>query len=290
MKHADRHSKIRKSVTLAAMMAFAAPVASVHAAGRVFFDNFESGNTNAWSADTSGNKCTATRTSVDQRAPRSGSYMAECNWNGVVAWNDPQNFSALVLRSWDYSREFLIRFWFRYSSDVDRKMGNKLMRLLSQDGSHSFYVAAQMERTNGPLFVYWESMGGRSGPLSYGDGTVAGDGNWHKVEIYMKHNNAGQSDGVVKVWLDGSIVSQGTNLVTASSGARWYPFYLMSNWSNNPGWEHDANNHVYWDDVEVFSDTGSGASGSMADATISVSGGSAPSGSTPSAPGSLTVR
>jgi hypothetical protein len=252
------------------------PVTATYAAGRVFFEGFEAGNTASFAADGTRERCVATRSSVDQKPARAGSYMAECNWNGVVAWNDSRAYSSLKLPSWNYSREFLIRGWVRYAADVDHAMGAKLMRLLSDDGSNSFYLGAQMERSGGPVFVYWERVNGRAGPLSYGEGTAAGDGAWHKIEVYTKHNAPGQSDGVLRMWLDGNVVLEQQGLITSSSEGRWYPFYLMSNWSNNPGWEHDANNHVYWDDVEIYSDTGTGASGSLANASITVSSGTAP--------------
>ena len=94
------------------------------------------------------------------------------------------------------------------------------------------------------------------------------------------------SQQLLKVWQDGSLKQSLSNLVTISPGAKWYPLYLMSNWSNNPGWSHDANNHVYWDNVEIFSDRGSGASGSMADGTISA----ATTGVAPEAPSNVSVR
>ena len=67
------------------------------AGGRVFYDGFETGNTNQWAQDSSRTKCTAVRTSVDGKPTHAGSYMLECNWNGVVAWNDPSSYLTLVM-------------------------------------------------------------------------------------------------------------------------------------------------------------------------------------------------
>ena len=38
----------------------------------------------------------------------------------------------------------------------------------------------------------------------------------------------------------------------------------------NPGWEHDANNHVYWDDFEIYSDATNGTpvTGNLSDASV----------------------
>jgi hypothetical protein len=257
---------------------------SAHAAGRVFHDDFESGDTVAkWGTVGSGNNCKAVRSSVDGVAPHGGAYHAECNWNGTLSWQNPLRYSALELKSWDYRREFFIRLWVRYSADVDKVGGNKLLRLYP--GNDSFYVAGQMERPGGPLFIYFESMAGRNGPISYGDGTVFGDGKWRKLEIYIKDNNSGASDGIVRVWRDGVLQVEGVNVVSVTPGQKWSNLNLMSNWSSNPGWEHDASNHVYWDNVEVFTDTGSGATGNMSDATIRVSGTAAPQ-----PPQALSVR
>jgi hypothetical protein len=241
------------------------------AGGVVFSDGFESGNTNLWSADGFRNKCTASRTAVDGGGPHSGSYMAECNWNGILAWNDPAAYTTLQLSWWNYSREFLIRFWVRLSSDVDHKIGSKLLRLFSPSGSDNMFLDAQMESGGGPIYIQWAQINGQLGPILYGSAPL-GNGSWHKVEIYLKHNTPGLTDGTMRVWQDGVVQHQAVNITSVTTGNHWYPMYFMSNWSNNPGWEHDANNHVYWDDVEVFSDLGTGATGLMSDATIRASG------------------
>lgn len=84
----------------------------------------------------------------------------------------------------------------------------------------------------------------------------------------------------VKMWVDDVIQLDVANAKTVSStGQQWDSLVLVSNWSSNPGWEHDATNNVYFDDVEIFSDRGSGATGSMASGTIS--GGVAPTAPPP---------
>jgi hypothetical protein len=100
------------------------------------------------------------------------------------------------------------------------------------------------------------------------------DRQWHKLEIYIKHDTNG-TDGEVKTWQDGKLtVGGGSNgypykgRTTWTKNSHWYPLIIGSNWSSNSGWEHDANNHWYIDSVEVYSDQGSEATGSMADGTI----------------------
>lgn len=265
--------KSRWRAAMLACVTMAAAPSLTQAAGLVFSDDFESGNTSKWVADDTRSKCTVTSSSVDGVKAKAGNNMLSCNWNGTVAWNDPANYSTLKLSSFNYDREFLLRFHVRYASDVDKVMGNKLLRLYPSDGKNSFYLNAQMEASGGPMFATWETINGVTASsfsgTYWGDGTPFGNGQWHEVEVYIKHNTSGARDGVVKVWQDGSLKQHLSNIVTISSGAKWYPMYLMSNWSNNSGWGHDANNHVYWDNIQIFSDRGSGASGSMADGTIS---------------------
>lgn len=280
----------RAAVRVAASVLMVAGVCAVtatsaQAAGRVFSETWEAGNTDKWGSDGSRTRCTTVRSAVDSVAAHSGNYMLQCNWNGLVAWDNPDSFSVVTLKQWDYKREFLVRMWVRYASDVDHVRGNKLFRLYPGAPEGSFYVAGQMENAGGPMFVAWEMIANRQGPTSWGDGAPFGDGKWHRIEVYVKHNTDGQSDGVLRVWQDGVIKQQASNLVTAQSGMKWYPLYLMSNWSNNPGWEHDANNHVYWDDIEVYSDSGTGGSGQLSDASIKAS-----DGPTPNPPTGLSVQ
>jgi hypothetical protein len=272
----------------AALVGFACIAGSSgsQAAGLVFSDGFESGNAKRWDSDGDRDRCTVVNTAHDGGAPHSGDWMLECNWNGTLPWNDHAWYSTMVLSqsAWKYSNEFLIRLWLRLDADVDHVNGDKLLRLYPHDDLESFFLAAQMDQAGGPIFVSWEKINGEDGPVSWGRGTQLGDTRWHKVEIYVKHNSREAKDGAVRVWLDSKLVQESTHIKTVADGKKWGPLHLMSNWSNNPGWAHDATNHVYWDDIEIYTDLGSGATGQMADATI---GGGGPS---PEPPQSVTVR
>jgi hypothetical protein len=261
---------------LALMLLASAVLASLsHAAGRVFYDGFEDGTTNKWGQDSGRNRCSVVASAIDGRGPRAGSRMASCNWNGVVAWNDPAAYSTLVLSSWSYSSEFLIRLWVRADNDVDSKFGSKWFRLYNS--SNSYYWDGQMEQSGGPIFSTLETYGS----TSYG-GARVGDRQWHKIEIYVKQG----SSSTFRLWVDGNLQHQKTGF--SSSTAKWYPMYLMSNWSNNgPAWAHDANNHIYWDEIEIFSDSATGATGLMSDASITQGGSTS---SPPAAPSSLTLQ
>lgn len=236
--------------------------AGASAASRVFFDNFDAGAPTGWST----NKCPAVTRAVDGGAPRNGTHMMQCNWNGTLPWTDPNKLLDSSLDSWQYQREYFVRLWFRYDADVDHKGGSKQMRL-GFGGADEVIFACQFE--NGNDATLW--IGPNNLPSFWGSAASrCGDRKWHKLEVYVKDNTTG-SDGVLRVWVDGTMVREWRN-PSGTLGGRRMGLNLPSNWSSNPGWEHDAVNHVYFDDVEIYSDIGTGASGNMTDASITMGG------------------
>ncbi len=260
-----------------------------HAAGRVFFDNFEDGTTNKWIQDGFRAKATVTKKAVDGLGPRSGQYFATINFDGLAAWNAPTSYTTLRLDSWSYNKEFFIRMWWRLDNDFGRGMGApgdgaKLMRLniVPPNGSYGVFMLqsnGSHEQWNYDTTLFINNWWGDNGTL------LSQRAVWHKIEVYVYQDN---TNGVIKRWQDGALTYSYTGKTNDSSSNRYYPLYLPSNWSDNPGWEHGANNHFYIDDIEIYSDAGTGATGSMSNATIS-SGGSG-SVSPPPAPANLRIQ
>jgi hypothetical protein len=257
-------------LALGAVLWFSA--APALAAGVVFFDGFEDGTANKWQQDGSRNRCPVVKRSVDGVLPHSGNFMLECNWNGQVPWNDPAAYSTLTLSTWSYRTEFLIRLWVRFAADVTPHEGSKILRMSPGVGTtDSFIIQPDMRAADRPIQFSW-ILNKKQMPSFWGNGHTIGNGKWHRIEIYVKENHPGASDGTVRVWLDGALLQELKNEVTIAPGSHWADLYLMSNWTNNPGWDHGANNHVDWDDVQIFSDAASDARGTMADASISGKG------------------
>ena len=249
----------------------------LHAAGRVFTDGFEDGTTNKWATHGFHGRCTVVSSAFDGLAGvHSGTKMAQCNWNGVVAWNDSQE-SLVLVADWTYSSETLLRWWARYDADVDYKAGAKLYRIGASENSIG---GAQNEQgTGATIYMNWYNAASQQlGPIFWGGGPALRDNQWHKYEMYFKN---GTGNAIIRVWIDGTQIYNQTTATSDTGG--WSPFHMMSNWTTNPGWEHDGNNHVYWDDFEIYSDTGSGATGLMSDGSITTGG-----GTSPTAPSSLT--
>jgi hypothetical protein len=238
---------------------------SSYAAGRVFYDGFENGiSLSNWNVVGTYPVATTVRAARDGGTPRSGSWMAETNWGSSTG-----PYSSLNKKGWPWTKEMFIRFWFRYDNDVDNGFGSKMFRLGSDYPTASMYLACQMESPPAsPMFYFWETVNGSNGPLSYGNSTGCGDRVWHKLEIYIKANTSGQADGIFRIWKDGAVYQTDTNITTVTAGHFWNEIGFVSNWSN---FSNDANNHVYWDDFEIYSDSNTGtiATGLMSDATIS---------------------
>ena len=169
-------------------------------------------------------------------------------------------------QQWPYKSEFLLRLWVKYDQDVSHTYGGKVLRFFPRTHLDQYVLIAQMRTAGGPAQSAWLAFNGVQGPTYWGAGMPLGNHAWHKLEIYVKASTS--ADGIARVWFDGDLKQEVTNTVTVAPGKSWGPLYLMSNWSNNPGWEHGANNHIYWDDVEMYTDTGVGGTGQMSDASI----------------------
>lgn len=231
-----------------------------YAASRVFSDNFESGTTDAWGNYGTFPKCIAVTSAADGEPPKNGAYMMRCGWRG-----DSHDFDHVELSSWPYNNEFFLRYWVRYDQNMDHLVGAKMMRL-GFDGPDNTYWGFQFEYESAPLYMYWEADGAPLGVFWGSEDALAGDHQWHKIEVYIKHDT-NNSDGIVRVWVDDSKVWEVVNANTHTSGAHWYPLDLPSNWTKD-GTQPDNSNYIYFDNVEIFSDQGAGVSGLMSDGTI----------------------
>lgn len=258
-----------RAILLLALLAFGLVA---QAAGRVFYDGFEDGTTNAWSPGSSSGyyaKCDVVSTALDAGVgPYAGTKMARCNWDGTAGTFGHRS-QEMIKAGWSKTRESFIRWKIRVDSDVDNKPGSKLFRA---PGNISF-AAIQFELgSSASLFsTIFKSNNQQIGSTNWGCGGPFRDGAWHEIEIYLNESTSGASDGTVRIWVDGSLCWEATSVNTddPEGSSYWADFHMMSNWSiTEPGWDHDANNHVYWDEFEIYSDTGTGGSGSMSAGTM----------------------
>lgn len=270
----------RMALVAAATLSAIAFSTLANAAGRVFYDGFEDGTTNKWQQDSYRNKCTVITVAADGGAAKSGSRMLKCNWNGVVAWNDPASFETLVLDNYSYASEILFRFWIRPDANAKDHPANgaKILRV----GRESFWALNFRDGlANGSFWSSAAQLGG-----TFWGGSNLSDGKWHKLEFYIKQG----TNGAFKYWEDGVLKHSATNINTMPADGKWSPVYISSNWSGADGCcDHDTTNYLYWDEFEIYTDTGSGATGSLADASISAGGSSPPPVAAPPAPTGLGI-
>ena len=227
--------------------------------GRIFFDDFESGNTNQWDTDSGHNRAQVVTSSTDGVAgPHSGTYMVRGNWNGTVAPGNPADIETLRLRTFNYTSELFIRIWMRSDENLSRTGNSSAKTMRAYESSIMDYY----HEFKGGAGLFFDADINGFHPDTYwggapGDNT-ASTASWHKFETYSN-----TATGKLKAWHDGVLIQDAT---ASYGGQRYTNLYLLSNFADT----HDATNHVYFDDIEVFSDNGTGGTGSMLNATATV--------------------
>lgn len=258
----------RLILTLTLLLIFVAEPALADT--RVFYDDFESGNTNLWAEDH--DRCQVRTASFDGGpGPHAGTYMVSCNSNGVVPYNDSAAYESLSSGVHPYDRELFIRAWLRIDGNdfdraSDRGSPKKFLRIFHWTGENSTYNDIFDTANRGDSLTNEGVAGGESFNTYWGtagDNTNSDTANWHKIEYYFNLNT-----GTIRVWHDGMMVRNDSGLPLGN--APWLPVNLASNWSDS----HDATNHVYFDDFEIFSDEtgGTPVTGQLSDASVQVAG------------------
>lgn len=234
------------------------------AAGRVFFDDSEAGNTNLWNQDGTHPRCTSVTTAADGlQGPYAGSRMIRCNADGVGG-----DYETLASPSFTAPNEVLYRYRVRVDSNHDDTFGSthKLSRIFTFNGDTGAFVDTySMVPGLGNHGMYNDMLvdGARGGgSLYWGDAvgdTTANPATWHTIEYYLN-----KTTGVGRVWHDDILVRDHTFGPIAGELGENGDFYITSNWEDS----HDATNYVYFDNVEIFTNLGTGGVGSMSDGTM----------------------
>lgn len=259
---------------------------SVSAAGRVFFDGFESGNTNLWAQDGIRNKCTVATSATDGlTSVFAGTRMARCNFNGTVDWNTAASFETMQITGYAAGvNELFVRVRLRRDANLTPSSlsTTKLLRQGDQGNidmidNITTWDALMNSIEGGGSGTYWGDLPGDNSNVL---------GHWATVERYF---NAGT--GAVKVWYDDLLVRNDT--ISFGSVTAWQPLHITSNWADCQGPDPpaggicDATNYVYFDEVEIFTDVGTGGTGSMSAGTITQGGSDT---TPPTAPMGLVVQ
>lgn len=242
---------------------------------RMMQDTSESGTHNSiWrtSGDPLYPRCEIVTSSRDGQPVITGTYQQRCNWNGVDAgapFGHSHTEQWFAEGDFAWTNEYLVRFRWRNDDNVDHNIGSKMLRPSYPSGG-AWVVSCEYENGNTANWVWFEgliSVAYFSPGNSQGNPTVVcGDHIEHDLAYYVyKHASA----GIIKFWHDGDL----KRTWTGDTSNIELSLYVVSNWSLNPGWDHDDLNNVYVDDWEVYTDATSGgtpASGNLSDNSATV--------------------
>lgn len=217
--------------------------------------------------------------------PMTGTKMLRTNDDGTVADTDPAWYETCKIAI-PTGVSFLSRVWFRRDTNFTKTSGSskKILRFFQAEpiedyndmfggifvdaGLTNFCVVSQSQRDN-----YWGDSLRVPGSIPIGttDASLSTSA-WHKIEYYISTVADG---GVTRVWHDDLLVRDESGLATFDN--EWGPLYITSNFED----AHDATNHLYWGDIEIFTETGTGdaCTGSLADASVEAVTGSPDGGS-----------
>ena len=169
------------------------------AAGRVFYDDFESGTTSKWTCLPSAVVVNSPRDGGP--GPHGGSKMLKCIRTVPSPSMTRSYTQAPTSNHGRISQEILLRAWVRYDADVDNVFGNKILRL-GKYPQQSFYLQGT---TNGEMLAYFEQIEGVNGPSKYFPGAIL-NRQWHKFRCtsntirpdkptaFSVHGGTGQND------------------------------------------------------------------------------------------------
>ena len=166
-----------------AMLLLALLPAAGHSATRIFYDGFETGNSNLWSQEGSNARCPVVSGSADGlQGPRAGSYMLRCNWSSDGNSAGTGTIEALARNgsTSEYNSEVLWRWWFRRDSSLNGGTGPKLFRIATGSSFGDLMVANSA--TTGSFEAAIFDANGSTFCRYWGVDT-AGDLAWHKIEL-----------------------------------------------------------------------------------------------------------
>lgn len=217
-------------------------------------------------------KCTVVSSSYDGGAVITGTYQQRCNWDGVeplASFGHAHTEQYFLDGDIAWSSEYLVRFRYRNDTNIDHVIGSKMLRP-SYGSTGAWVVSCEYENGDPANWVMFEGLISvayfSSGNSQGNPVVVCGDHGEHNFAYYVKkHASAGE----IKFWFDGDL----KRTWTGNTSDIILSLNMASNWSLNPGWEHDDLNTFYVDDWEIFTDAttgGEAASGSLALNTASV--------------------
>jgi hypothetical protein len=236
--------KVSKFVYLA-VLAFAIFIhGNANASRLLLHETFEGGSWGALGHGPTGGDADGTSTSTEQAY--SGSWSAKVNYgNG----NNLNHIWYSGLQD-QIDQELYVSFWFFHSPTFQMDRNFKFMRLTNSFDSfntnnefigHGFFVDGVNAVFADPPpnnNLHWQPASECGNPDNSDTGSVnpLTRGQWHHWEFYGKLNTNGNDDGIIRVWINGTLVIDKTNWTWVAPGCdpqsskyKWDTVYLPSN-------------------------------------------------------------
>jgi len=144
--------------------------------------------------------------------------------------------------------------WQGHSSFV-----NKIMFLQSRNSTCGNLYMTMYGPTGGPFELRVAPEWGNWSWLTPNVNNVpVALGTWHKIELYFKYNTSGNSDGIVRWWMDGTMIGNYTNVSFHPSGC-FGEFQFSPTWGGIG--DSKTETDYYWYDHAYISAPGSTSGG-----------------------------
>jgi len=209
-------------------------------------DNFDDGNATGW---------TLSNAVVSTEQAHTGSYSVKATHTGtVIVAVNPGVMNASIT-------EYKVKYQLMYASSWPTSGGGfdaglKFFRLVGpgQEIQVELYLdgggGSATEPLNGFASIYGNTDDGTCtrGPSGYGLDMPFLRGTWHAMEIWVKLNAQGSSDGYIQVYDNGTRVINQQSVVLRCSGTSYYDTFRLP---NNIG-DTDSDAISYTDSVEIW--------------------------------------
>jgi hypothetical protein len=177
----------------------------------------------------------------DGTAPKSPSNVMQVTFQPGLAGGDTPMYQGHTIGG-SY-KEFYGSVWLKYSNNfiVDNAGVNKILYVWASDGTPTLCLCTLSPSPTGdftPQIRTQDASEQDLGPNLSGQTNYSFPRNsWVRLEMYLKMNTPGNSDGVAKIWANGVLVADYTNIkfVNSSTQQTWANYQLAPYWGGSGG-------------------------------------------------------
>ena len=197
---------------------------------------------------------TGEQITTDANFPGGRGGRGQRHWLGSSA----DNSGGLQIRFDTPQKEFWGRWYSRFQRGMDTTGRTMMFKMLYLHGAGTKYIGYLLFPETRDQVYYYEQNGGHvihrsiTGGFQTVYGSGVSDGSWFRVDVHLKAETAGRSDGVLQVWINGRLIIDTKQAQFGSPGG--FDGFLMG--SNHKGHNDDPTcMYVDFDDIAI-SNTG----------------------------------